>query len=43
MPVIKQEYNAFSIQLRKLYIDSYTGQINDILYSYFTDINKKEA
>lgn len=39
---MKEKYNAFSIQLRKLYIDAYSEQINDILYQYFLDIRDKE-
>lgn len=42
IPQMKERYNAFAIQLRKLYIDAYSEQINDILYQYFADIKEKE-
>ena len=42
IPHMKEQYNAFSIQLRKLYIDAYTEKINDVLYQYFLDIKNKE-
>ena len=39
---MKEKYNAFSIQLRKLYIDSYSELINDMVYQYLQDIKEKE-
>lgn len=38
LSVIKDHYNLYSIQLRKLMIDTYHDKLNQILALYFADL-----